>query len=143
MPYHAFIVEDHPLMRGMLADFVAALPDLHVSGTARSAEEALTLLPGSAELVLVDIALPGISGIELIQEVRARWPHLVCLACSGHDELSYVQRALAAGARGYVAKGDPVELSDAIERVLRGHSYVSAALRERVEADAGEGRPSA
>lgn len=134
MPYHVFIVEDHPLMRKMMTAYVSDLPDLCVCGTVRTAEEALHELPGHTNLVLVDIALPGMSGIDLVREVQARWPDLPCLVCSGHDEASYIERALAAGARGYVAKGNPAELADAIQCLLRGDLYLSASLRDRVEA---------
>lgn len=143
MSHHLFIIEDHALMRDMIVAFVEALPDLRVCGTARTAEEALDKLPASAEIVLVDIALPGMSGLHLIPEIRRRWPGLKCLVCSGHDEVSYVERALDAGASGYVAKGNPAELTEAIQCLLRGAPYLSASLRERVEApskgSAGDG----
>jgi DNA-binding NarL/FixJ family response regulator len=138
MPHHVFIVEDHALMRDMIAAYVKSLPDLHVCGTCRTAEEALDELPASAQLVLVDVALPGMSGIDLIREICDRWPDLKCLVCSGHNEVSYVERALDAGAKGYVAKGDPTELADAIQCLIRGAPYLSVSLRERVEA-ASEG----
>jgi DNA-binding NarL/FixJ family response regulator len=133
MPHHVFIVEDHALMRDMVATFLGSLPDLHVCGSARTAEDALRQLPDSADLVLIDIALPGMSGIDLVPELRARRPDVTCLVCSGHDEASYVQRALDAGVHGYVAKGHPAELAEAIQCVLRGERYLSASLRERVE----------
>lgn len=134
MPYSVFIVEDHPLMRDMMAAYVDELPDLHVCESVRTAEEALDRLPAAADLVLVDLSLPGMSGIELIREIQIRWPDLRCLVCSGHDEVSYVERSLRAGAHGYVAKGHPAELVDALQNLRRGKPYLSASLRELVEA---------
>lgn len=134
MPHHVFIVEDHPLMRTMLTKYVAELPDLTVCGSVRTAEEALDHLPGSAHVVLVDLSLPGMSGIELIRRIKDRWPHLGCLVCSGHDEASYVERSLSAGADGYVAKGSPSELAAALQCLRRGDTYLSASLHGQVEA---------
>lgn len=136
MPHHVFIVEDHPLMRKMLSTYVDDLPALCVCGSVRTAEEALDYLPGQAEIVLVDISLPGMSGIELIEEIRTCWPHLLRLVCSGHDEVSYVQRSLDAGAHGYVAKGSPSELTDALACLQSGETYLSASLRKHVDAEA-------
>lgn len=133
MPHHVFIVEDHPLMRNMVAAYIDDLPDLSVCDSVRSAEEALDRLPAAAEFVLVDISLPGMSGIELIREIRSRWPHLKCLVCSGHDEASYVDRSLEAGAHGYVAKGSPSELAAALGCLRQGETYLSASLREHIE----------
>jgi len=134
MPHHVFIVEDHPLMRSMMVEFVDQLPDLVVCGNVRTAEQALDQLPGPTEVVLVDLLLPGMSGIELIREIKSRWPHLSCLVCSGHDEASYVDRSLSAGADGYVAKGSPSELAAALQCLRRGDTYLSASLRRQEEA---------
>jgi DNA-binding NarL/FixJ family response regulator len=133
MPHHIFIVEDHPLMRDMMAKYIADLPGLRVCGSVPTAEAALDHLPGTADFVLVDISLPGMNGIDLIGAIRTRWPDLVCLVCSGHDEASYVVRALDAGARGYVAKGSPSELVEGLDCVRRGEPYLSPSLRDRVE----------
>ena len=138
MPHHVFIVEDHALMREIVEAYVTGQPALSVCGTASTGEEALGLLPCGADLVLVDISLPGMSGIDLIRTIRTRWPDLACLVCSGHDEAVYVERALAAGARGYVAKGNPAELADGLRCILSGIDYLSPSLRERVEARAAE-----
>ena len=138
MPHHVFIVEDHTLMREIVETYVEEQPALSVCGTASTGEDALDLLPCGADLVLVDISLPGMSGIDLICTIRVRWPELPCLVCSGHDEAVYVERALAAGARGYVAKGNPAELTEGLQCILSGTDYLSPSLRERVEARAAE-----
>jgi DNA-binding NarL/FixJ family response regulator len=125
-----FVVEDHQLVREMLVEFLSDIQGWQVCGTAQSAEEALDLLDGlEVDLALIDVSLPGKSGIDLVEEIRLRWPHWPCLMLSGHAERRYVDAAFAAGARGYVVKGDADELADAIERVLEGETYVSASLR--------------
>ena len=119
-------------MRRITSEYVGKLPGLEVCGAAASAEEALDRLPAAADLVLVDVSLPGMSGIELVAEVVARWPSLRCLMLSGHTEVAYVERALGGGAKGYVKKGDTAALVEAIRCVSDGGTYVSGALRERV-----------
>ena len=120
-------------MRQVTSEFVGGLPDVEVCGAASSAEEALDLLPAvAADLVLVDVSLPGMSGIDLVAEVAARWPTLLCLMLSGHTEVGYVERALAAGARGYVMKGDTATLAESVRCVSDGGTYVSEAVRERL-----------
>jgi DNA-binding NarL/FixJ family response regulator len=117
-------------MREVLRDYLGALPGFEVCGESESAEEALEKLDAAAaDLVLVDTSLPHMTGIDFVGEVAARWGSLPCLMLSGHGHEGYVQRALAAGARGYVLKGDPAELPGAIREVLGGHEYVSPRLR--------------
>ena len=127
MPTSIYIVEDHEFMRRSLAQFIGGLPDLTVAGTAGSAKEALGQLGEAAvELVLIDTRLPDMNGIELVEELRKRWPRLRCLILSGHGETHYVERAMKAGAQGYVLKGNPNEIPEAIRRVLGGEVYISA-----------------
>ena len=119
-----------PMMRRMLKDYIQAEPDLEVCGTAASGSEALEALSdGTADLVVVDMSLPKMSGIDLVEVLLARQPALRCLMYSGHSEPSYVKRARAAGARGYVLKGGPDELPKAIRQVLGGEEYLSEPLR--------------
>jgi len=121
-----YIVEDHPLMQRMTKELISRMTNLQVCGVAASAQEALTQLPANeVALVLVDVSLPDMNGIELVQQLRAQYPELRCLMLSGHQEQSYVRRALAAGACGYIAKGNPFELRDAIAQVLQGEIDLS------------------
>lgn len=132
MTHNIYIVEDHPTMRETINDFLDGEADLRVCGMAATGEEALERLPGlEPELVLIDTSLPGISGIALVSVLVERWPSLRCLMYSGHGETTYVEHALAAGARGYVLKGTPDELPKAIRRVIGGEVYVSESLRAR------------
>lgn len=131
--HNIYIVEDHLSMREMLREFLDMVPDFHVTGVAETAEEALQELPElDVHLLLIDVSLSGMSGIDLAEEVGARWPELPCLMFSAHEEASYARRSLAVGARGYVLKGNPDELSEAIWQVLEGTTYVSPPLREKL-----------
>lgn len=131
MSTRIYIVEDHKIMRGALVQFIEDMPELEVAGAVETAEEALAQLDGEdVDLVLVDTRLPGMNGIELVGELKRRWPELRCLMLSGHSENTYYERALEAGAQGYVLKGDPDEIPAAIERVLGGGVYFSEPLQD-------------
>ncbi len=123
-----FVVEDHPVMRETLRDYLALAPDIEVCGMAASAEAAVEDLPGSgAEVVLVDLALPGRSGLDLLGELAGDdAPATVVL--SGHAERTHVTRALDAGAGGYVVKGDPGEIPVAIRAAAAGERYLAPSL---------------
>jgi DNA-binding NarL/FixJ family response regulator len=125
-----FIVEDHPLMRSMLTEFIEALPDLEVCHAARTGEEALEHLPSTdPDLLLIDVSLPRMSGIDFVREVKMRWPDLPCLMLTGHQELTYVERAIDAGAAGYVIKGEPMDLHEALDYAREGKPYLSRSVR--------------
>lgn len=127
-----YIVEDHERMRELLGSWIDALPGLSVCGAAASAETALEELPGlGADLVLVDMSLPQMSGIDLVAALQVRFPGVRCLIMSGHNEPRYVERALAAGAHGYVLKGKPSEIEPAIAAVLAGGRFISPALQAK------------
>jgi len=129
MPSNIYIAEDHPLVAEMLGEFINALPDLQVCGAATTAQATLAQIPTLAvDLVIIDVSLPDMDGIDLLATLLAQQPTLRGLMFSGHQERSYVERALALGARGYVAKGNPPELVNAIRQVLAGAIYLSPAL---------------
>jgi len=126
-----FIVDDHAIVRELLSDFLNDLDGIAVCGTAASGEEALRVLPeAECELALIDVSMPGMSGIELVRQLYAARPALPCLMLSGHAEEIYVRASLEAGALGYVMKGDPDALREAIGQALRGETYLSPKLRE-------------
>ena len=136
------IVDDHPLMRKGLAMTLNAEPDLNVCGQVADAEEALGALEEfDPDLAIVDISLPGMSGLELIKHMQALRPSLRTLVVSRHDEALYAERAIRAGARGYVMK---LEASDmivkAVRRVLNGGIYVSEEINERLLLGLAAGR---
>jgi DNA-binding NarL/FixJ family response regulator len=127
------LVDDHPLMRKGLALTLGAEPDLRVVAQADSAEHALELLSDDLDLVVTDVSLPGMSGLELTKHLAAVRPELPVIVVSRHDETLYAERALRAGARGYVQKlEDPDVIVAAVRRVLRGGIHVSPAISDRL-----------
>jgi DNA-binding NarL/FixJ family response regulator len=124
------LVDDHAVMRHGLAAIVNEEPDLQVCGEAESAAEALELLSGTpVDVAIVDISLKGSDGLELIKDISQRHPQVRSLVLSMHDESVYAERALRAGARGYVKKAEAAEtVMTAVRRILRGETYVSASV---------------
>ena len=134
MPYKLFIVEDHPIIRSAYVRMIQRQPDLEVCGEAENASQALELIPHTApDLVLVDISLPGMNGIELLNQLKALHPDLPTLVISGHEEALYAQLALQAGAKGYLVKAGLAEVMiSAIRHILAGKSYFSDELRQKI-----------
>lgn len=124
------IVDDHPLVREGLAARICIHPDLEVCGAAASAEEALALARSARPaLVLIDLALQHSSGLDLIKAIRARGADPRILVVSAYDEEIFAERALRAGADGYINKQElQVSIIDAIRTVMRGERFVSEAL---------------
>jgi len=126
-----FVVDDHAGMRKAMASFVAK--EFDVIGTAASAEEALRAEHiAEAAVVVVDVSLPQVNGIDLVRALLERWPHLRCLMLSGHDSLTYVKRSLAAGARGYLRKEDTAEILDGIRSVDSGGIFLCQHFRSQI-----------
>jgi DNA-binding NarL/FixJ family response regulator len=121
------IVDDHPMTRQGLVTLIEHQPDWSVCFEAQNAEQALEAIAKTKpDLVLVDISLPGKSGLELIKDIRALHEHLPVLVISMHDESLYAERVLRAGARGYVPKHEgAAKMVEAIRAVLNGKIYVS------------------
>ncbi|MCG7602157.1 response regulator transcription factor [Halomonas sp. McH1-25] len=125
-----FVVEDHPLMRDMLTEFLALEEIFEVVGVVDSAEAALERFPDPLpDLVLIDMSLPGMSGIDLLRKLHERQPGLPCAMLSGHGEKHYVEQAFEAGASGYILKGEPDELPQAIQQILAGKPFISPELQ--------------
>ena len=122
-----FIVDDHPIVRQGLAQLINNENDLEVCGHGEDAFESLrTIRQMKPDIALVDISLKESDGIELLKELRAQDPDLPVLILSMHDESLYAERALRAGARGYIMKQEaPQALLQAVRRVLDGQVYVS------------------
>jgi DNA-binding NarL/FixJ family response regulator len=121
------IVDDHPLFREGLQQMIDRNPDLIVCGEAAAAAEALEAIQDQKpDLVLVDISLGGSSGIDLIKTIKSKYDDLPILVVSMHDESLYAERALRAGAMGYVMKHEPAKtVKAAISKVLGGDIYLS------------------
>ena len=128
------IVDDHPMTRAGLVHLINHQPEMVVDGEAEDAAQALDLLASKRpDLMLIDITLPGKSGLELIKDVKAMLPDLPMLVLSMHDESLYADRVLRAGARGYITKhegGD--KLMGAIRHVLNGRIYVSESMSAHI-----------
>jgi DNA-binding NarL/FixJ family response regulator len=109
-----FLIDDHEVMRDSLARYLAVMGH-RICGMASNAEEALAELadtPG-IDLAIVDVSLPGMSGISLVSELRHRRPEVRCVMLTGHKQERYVSRAFEAGAHGYLVKGS----ADLLERI--------------------------
>jgi DNA-binding NarL/FixJ family response regulator len=128
------IVDDHPIVRRGLADIISSQPDLEVCGEASTVAEALQEVEKTRpDLVLTDLALKGAHGIELIEQIKARDERIKILVSSMHDEMLFAERALRAGAMGYISKQEPTDtLLEAIRRVLRGEIYLSSRMTGRL-----------
>ena len=128
--YSVLIVEDHAAFAKALVRLLSQKADLNVVAVVQNAEDALAKLAQTKiDLALIDVSLPRMNGIELAKTIHERFPELLCLMLSGHLTPFYVQRALEAGARGYVLKEDIPGVLEGIERVMQGEIYVSKALR--------------
>lgn len=133
-PARILVVDDHAIVRHGLALLLSKHKDLAISGEAGSYDEALAALEQKQpDILLADITLKDRSGLDLIREVRARWPDVRSLVLSMHDEDDYAERALKAGARGYVMKENADDvIVDAIRTVLRGEVYASPEVSARM-----------
>jgi DNA-binding NarL/FixJ family response regulator len=133
-PRKILIVDDHPLTRRGMAQLIGEQEDLTVCGEAGDAEQAVTAVGAlRPDLVLADITLPGKPGVELIKDLNVMYPEVLVLVVSMHDETLYAERALRAGARGYLMKSEGGEkLIEAIRLVLAGKVYVSQNLSAKI-----------
>jgi DNA-binding NarL/FixJ family response regulator len=129
-----FVVDDHAVLRRGLAQLVAQEPDLVICGEAADARAALEGMEKTRpDVAVVDVSLPDASGIELIKDIKVRWPKLPVLVLSMYDESFYAERVLRAGASGYVTKGEASEkVIEGIRQILRGEPYVSEKVASRM-----------
>jgi DNA-binding NarL/FixJ family response regulator len=130
MSLRVSLVEDHPVLRDVLQEYIGQLPGVELCVVSANAEDALAEFEGSMpDLMLTDLSLPRMSGIELIRELHLRQPDLRCAIISGHRAPAYVRQAMDAGADGYLLKGDPMEIERGLQALLAGERYVSSELR--------------
>jgi DNA-binding NarL/FixJ family response regulator len=121
------LVDDHPLLRQGIAQLVNEQSDLLICGEAEDCASAFAAAERlNPDLAVIDISLKGQSGLELIKDLKARFPAMAILVLSMHDESLYAERALRAGARGYIMKREAsLKVLDAIRYILNGGVYVS------------------
>lgn len=135
------LIDDHPLMRQGLVRTIENEVDLNVVGQMDSAEDALEEIEDlDPDLAIVDISLPGMSGMELLKHLQSRAPDLKALVVSRHDETLYAERCIRAGAKGYVMKQEAGDvIVEAIRKVLNGRIFVSEEINERLLQSMAEG----
>jgi DNA-binding NarL/FixJ family response regulator len=144
-----FLVDDHPLVREWLTNLINQQPDLTVCGETGNAPEALQAIEAAQpDVAIVDITLASGSGIELVKDLKRACPRVVVVVLSMHDESLYAERALRAGARGYVMKSEATyKIIAALHRVLAGKIYVSeefqASMAEKLFDPGAGGSPIA
>lgn len=128
------IVDDHPVVREGLSELINREMDVKVVAAADTADKALDILRADRiDVAIVDLSLPGLSGIELIRMIRDEFPKIPVLVLSMHDEQFYAERALRAGARGYVMKQESTDhVIEAVRKVRRGDLYVSDDVAEKM-----------
>lgn len=129
-----FIVDDHPIVRQGLAELITRHKDLEVAGQAESASQAMKMITQiDPDIAIIDISLKDRNGLELIKDIKVHHPNLPILALSMHDESLYAERALRAGAKGYLMKEAATEnVITAIRKVLNNQLYISDSMASRM-----------
>ena len=129
-----FIVDDHPLVREGLTNLINGQDDLIVCGEAKDSTQAINgVAKARADVALIDISLENESGLELVKQLSNQFPRIALIILSMHDEGLYAERALRAGARGYVMKHETSKsVLACIRQVLAGGIYVSAKIVKRM-----------
>jgi len=129
-PTRIFLVDDHPLVREWLATLLRQQPDFKVCGQAEDARDAFTtMLADPPDVAIVDLSLKTSSGLDLIKELSDRLPETQVIVLSMHEEIFYAERAMRAGARGYVTKRESTHrIVEAIHEVQAGRLYANAEL---------------
>jgi len=132
------VADDHTIVREGLKQLLAAASDMSVTGEAQDGHEVMARVRGpDFDLLLLDMSMPGKSGIELIKQVRAEKPKLRILVLSMHEEPQYAVRAIRAGASGYLTKDSAsAQLVSAIRKVAGGGAFISAEVAEQLAFDA-------
>lgn len=133
-PLTFLVVDDHPVFRQGLVALIRSDNRYEVCAEAGTAAETLAALEQAVpDIALIDISLVGQNGLDLVKTLKAAHPEILVLIISMHDEVVYAERALKAGARGYVMKQEAASVMlDAIKTVLSGKIYVSATMRDRL-----------
>ena len=128
------LIDDHPIMRHGLAQLLGAEDGLTICGEAGSARDGLAAADNlKPDLVIIDLTLPDKHGLELLKDLQAQHPGLLCLVLSMHDEGLYAERALRAGARGYIMKEAAADhLVTAVHKILAGGLYLSETVASKM-----------
>lgn len=134
MEKRIIIIDDHPIVRKGFAQLINREKDLRVVGEAEDQQSARETIEKTApDLALVDLTLKESDGLELIKDITVLYPKVKTLVISLHDERVYAERALRAGAKGYIMKSEATEnVMTAIRQVLKGSIYLSSDMQERI-----------
>jgi DNA-binding NarL/FixJ family response regulator len=138
------IADDHPVVREGLRAILEAAPDLILVGEAADGAEAVQLAGTlSPDVVLMDLRMPGLDGIQAIRQIKARYPAVEVVILTTYDDDAYIVRGLRAGARGYLLKDTSRKaLFEAVRAAARGESLLPSAVVEKVVAHLAEPRPA-
>lgn len=128
------IADDHPLIREGLKQIISDEKDMEVRGEASNVEEMMQLLGKCRyDIVILDITMPGRSGLDALEDLRRKYPELPVLILSIHPENEYAIRAFRSGAKGYITKQSmPQELVNAIRKIVDGKKYISSSIAEKI-----------
>jgi DNA-binding NarL/FixJ family response regulator len=142
---NVLLVEDHPMFRERLASIISKRGDMFVCGEADNVHDAVRLAESlRPNIAIVDITLRGSNGLDFIKDIKARGIDLPVLVLSMHDEPIYAERALRAGARGYLTKSEASsEILTAIGQVLKGEIYLSGKMTARMRGATASGKKAA
>lgn len=143
-PIKVMLVDDHAVVRMGFRLLLQATPDMEVVAEACSGEEVCQHAQATqADVVVMDLAMPGMGGMEAIKRMRTKFEHLAILALSAHEDISHPTRALQAGARGYLSKRSaPETLIAAIRVVAQGQHYMDAHIAQRMAMQSIRGHDS-
>lgn len=135
-PARVLVVDDHPMVRERLVEVIAAEPGFVVCGQAEDRAGTLALLRAhQPELVVLDLRLKDTNGLELLREIRTRWPQVRVLVVSMHDETLFAEQAMEAGAHGYISKQEATRnILQALRAVRAGQFYLGPAAIEKLVA---------
>lgn len=134
-----FIVDDHAIIRSGARKIFNDVASMTVVGEAATGRDAIDFVEKNAvDIVLLDVALPDMNGIEILKEMKAIKPHVHVLIVSMHSEQTYALRAFRAGASGYITKDRPIpELIEAIKMIMSGQKFINPAIAQQLIFDLG------
>jgi len=125
------LIEDHPIFAEALSQALRERGNISSVNVVNTAESAIQLVPDlNVDLILVDVSLPKMSGIEFVSFLHEKRPEIPCLVISGHVSRRYARRSVEAGARGYAVKDSVNGIIEGIQHILNGEIYVSKDIKD-------------
>lgn len=141
--YRVLVADDHGVVRRGISQILEETSDFRASGEATNAEELLGLLAkGKWDALILDLNMPGRGGLDVLKDIRRRWPRLPVLILSMHDEQLFAPRVIKAGASGYMNKESAThELVNALRKIMAGGKYISGSVAEALATNLQQDRP--